>query len=395
MSQTYFYHYTRVPVEPNMQIQADMLKAFDPDLLISYSNAPLPPELKPWEHRTFSQEQLDWRPPNREVRSYFVDIFPLLDELWNEEFKGVTNPRVRIGYLDKAESEKSLFLAARFGFYSSDDYYEFLRRNFKAEMFVYDATFKSSRWPLKFQSLLNFTASHCHPTRQRMHSHAYFLLNPTDPFDVVDYWNLRAAGMYVFPITKEDYREYANPIRDFGAAAAYPINESITNQVVIIKAPSISDEEHEAVTTWIRSEGLVKDLIMMGWVPHYRRNHYGTVSELDISPIRSFESSAIGVLVDGYGKIEGPKPTFLTKDNVFEHWSMDISFSTLRSATSCYNLPWLNSGCDALVSRHIGFSMSMDASRVSKEGIVTRHDGDSSDVSIAPITATKGVRAFL
>jgi len=39
-------HYTMLPPDPYMQIQADMLRAFDPDLLVNYSNDPLPPELK-------------------------------------------------------------------------------------------------------------------------------------------------------------------------------------------------------------------------------------------------------------------------------------------------------------------------------------------------------------
>jgi hypothetical protein len=388
-------HYTMLPPVPYMQIQADMLRAFDPDLLFSYSNDPLPTELKPWQHRTFPANRLDWRPLNRNVISYFVDVFPILDELWNKEFKSISNPRFKVKFVEKAESERSLFLAARFGLYPSDDYYEFLRRNFNAETLVYDSSFRSARWPRDFQSLLGFTASYCRQTRQRVHSHAYFLLNPTDPFDVVDYWNLRASGTYLFPLTLQDYQECGNPIRDFGAAAAYPINESITNRVVVIKAPSITDDEQKAVTSWIGGKGLAKDLSMMGWLPHYDTNHYGVASELEIDPIRSFESNAIGVLVDGHGTIQGPKPAFLKRDNVYQHWSMDLSFFTFHSPDTCFKLPWLNSGCDTLVSRKIGWSMDMDASRVSQDGIVTRHDGDSADVRIGPITAINVVHAFL
>jgi hypothetical protein len=388
-------HYTTLSPEPYMQTQADMLRAFDPDLLINYSNDQLPPELKPWQHRTFPASNLEWRPRNAEVVSFFVDIFPIFDELWNEEFKGVINPRLKIKFLEKEQSEKSLFLAARFGLYPSENYYEFLRTSFGAEVFSYDSVFRSSRWPGNFQSLLGFTASHCRPTRQHVHSHAYFLLNPADPYDVVDYWNLRASGTYLYPLTLSDYQECENPIRDFGAAAAYPINDSITNRAVIIKAPSIADEDLEAVATWIAFKGLTKDLSMMGWVPRYFAHHYGVVPELTIEPVRGFESNATCVLIDGYGKIQGPKPAFLTRDNVFQHWSMDTSFLTFRSPDTCYRLPWLNSGCDALVSRHIGMSFEMDASRVSQEGIVSGHAGETGDLWIGPITAINVVSAFL
>lgn len=388
-------HYTIVSPDPYLTIQSDMLKDFDPDLLINYSPGPLPPELKAWQHRTFPADKLDWRPLGPNVRSYFVDIFPILNDLWDKEFKGVASPRFTLRFVERAEAEKSLFLAARFGLYSSDEYYEFLSKNFNAGTFVYDAAFRSTRWPGDFQSLLGLTASYCRPTRQRVHSHAFFLLNPEDPFDVVDYWNLRASGTYLFPLTLQDYQECALPIGDFGAASAYPINEKVTNLPTVIKAPSITDEELKTVTEWILSKGLVKPLSVMGWVPNYHGEHYGVVSELEIDQLRGFEANAVGVLVDGYGKIEGPKPSFLTRDNVFEHWSMDISFSTFRIPDACYSLPWINSGCDALVSRQIGSSHGMDAARVSREGIVVRRDGDSGDVRVSPINAVHVVQSFL
>ncbi len=141
------------------------------------------------------------------MRSYFVDIFPVLDDLWDKEFKGVSNPRLKLKFVEKGEARKSLLLAARYGLYSSDQYYEFLRENFQAEVLVNDTGLRSMGWPGNFQSLLGLTASYCRPTRQRLHSHAFFLLNPEDPFDVVDYWNLRAAGSYLFPLTLQDYKE--------------------------------------------------------------------------------------------------------------------------------------------------------------------------------------------
>lgn len=389
-------HYTLSPPDPYLETQRDMLKAFDPDLLINFSIGPLPTELKAWQHRTFPADRLDRRLPDGNARSYFVDIFPILNHFWDKEFKGAASPRFKLKFAQKTEAMKSLFVAARFGLYSGEEYYEFLRKNFNAEELVYDASFRATmRWPGDFQSLLGLTTFFCRPTRQYVNSHAFFLLDPDDPFDVIDYWNLRASGTYLFPLTLRDYRECANAIREFGAASAYPINETVKNYPVIIKAASITDVELNAVGEWIRSKGLVKNLVTMGWVPHYDRETYGVVNQLDIDQVRGFEANAVGVLVDGYGKIEGPKPSFLTRGNVFAHWSMDISFSTFRTPDACYSLPWLNSGCDALVSRSIGLSFDMDATRVSQDGIVVRQRGDSGDVRICPISAIQVVRAFL
>ncbi len=84
-------------------------------------------------------------------------------------------------------------------------------------------------------------------------------------------------------ITLNDYREYEQPVRDFGAIAAYPINERVTNHVVMIKGRSISDDDLAAVANWVMSLGSVKQFFIMGWVPRYNMNHYGVVSEPHIS----------------------------------------------------------------------------------------------------------------
>ena len=48
---------------------------------------------------------------------------------------------------------------------------------------------------------------------------------------------------------------------------------------------------------------------------------------------------------------------------------MDMSFYAFGNSTASYRLPWLNSGCDALVGHRIGSHFEMDASRVSREGL--------------------------
>lgn len=388
-------HYERLSPQPYIERQDDILRSFDPDLLINYSDDSLPDTLKHFQHRVYPAARLDWNPWGRRELSYFVDIYPILDELWDHEFKGNQNPRIKLRFLDKAACEGSLFLAARYGMYSNDDAYEFLTKNFAAESFNYSPDFRASLKPGAFHSPISLTGFHCITRRQHVHSHAFFLLNPEDPFDVMEYWNLRAAGVALLPFTLEDFKEFENPIRDFGAASAYPINDTVTNMPTIIKAPSITDEEHEEVTKWIGAQGLVTQLSRMGWVPHCRRDMYGVGNELEIDPIRAFEGNALCVLDDGHGKLQGPKPRFLTSQHYSQHWSMDMSFHAYGNKTASYKLPWLNSGCDALVRRKIGLHSDMDATHVSRDGMVSQHDGGDGVVRLSPITSVEVVKAFL
>ena len=155
--------------------QADLLKAFDPDFLANFSADPLPEQLRVFQHRAFAAERLDWRPWRDEATSYFVDVWPILDEVWEKEFKFSTKPTFKFRYIEKEDAKKSLLLAAKYGLYSNDDSYAFLKENFGAEAIVYDTQFKAALKPGTFYTPLALTAYRCIQRRQHVHSHAYFL----------------------------------------------------------------------------------------------------------------------------------------------------------------------------------------------------------------------------
>jgi len=47
----------------------------------------------------------------------------------------------------------------------------------------------------------------------------------------------------------------------------------------------------------------------------------------------------VSVLDEGHGKLQGPKPNFLTNQHHNQHWSMDMSFYTYGNKTASYNCP--------------------------------------------------------
>jgi hypothetical protein len=220
-------------------------------------------------------------------------------------------------------------------------------------------------------------------------------MDPENVFDVVDYWNLRAAGTAPVALTLADYKDFEPLVREFGAAAAYPINEHVTNHVTLIKGRSITEGEVKVVADWIRSLDFLKDFSTMGWVPRFNMNYYGVGNEIDVRSIKAFESSPISVLTDGYGSLEGPSLPFLQDDPWVGRWSTDLSFYAYGQNDSCYRLPWLNAGCDALIQRKIGMGFELDAARISKQGIVAQHKGKRSSTTLQPITAVDVTKAFL
>lgn len=378
-----------------LRSQEGILKAFDPDMLFTFSPDLLPDQLKALQHRTYPAAQLESVSYHNQIVSEFVDVWPVLHDFWEQEFKFSTTPPIQVRFPEKAEAEKSLLIAARFGLYANHNSYEFLRERFSAKSFTYDAAFKSEMVGAGVLTPIRVTQHHCFQQRQFIHSHAYFLMDPENVFDVVDYWNLRAAGMALVALTLADYKDFEPLVREFGAAAAYPINEQVTNHVTLIKGRSITEEEVKVVADWIRSLDFLKDFSTMGWVPRFNMNYYGVGNEIDVRPIQAFESSPIAVLTDGYGSLEGPSLPFLRDDPWVGRWSTDLSFYAYGQNDSCYRLPWLNAGCDALIQRRIGMGFELDAARVSKQGIVAQHKGKRSSTTLQPITAVDVTKSFL
>ena len=137
------------------------------------------------------------------------------------EFK--FNPRAPsdIRFIENRQSEASVFLAARFGLYANEESYDTLKRYFGATPVLYDASFKGQLGGGRFTFPIALSGYACSQLRQRMRSHAYILLNPHNVFDVVDFWNLRAAGMRLFPLTLEDYKEFETARRESLASTPF------------------------------------------------------------------------------------------------------------------------------------------------------------------------------
>ena len=371
------------------------IEAFDPDFLFTFSADPLPKELSKFQHRTFTQDRLEWQPWNQDRVSFFLEVWPALQEFWEREFKFSSQTPPALRYLEKSQSETSAFLAARFGLYANEESYDTLNRHFGAKAVQYNTAFKSGFRAGMFAFPISLSAYGCSQRRQQIHSHAYFLLDPTNVFDVVDYWNLRAAGIMLLPLTLDDYKECETAVREFGSHAVYPINEKIMNHPVLIKGRSIEEEQVVEVAKWIRSLDFLKEFSTMGWVPRFSTNFYRVGNEIDVFPVSSAEASSVGVLTDGYGVVNGPTPPFRVAAAYDQHWSMDLSFFSSSDPKACYRMPWLNPKCDALVSIRIGHGSDLNAGRVSKRGIVTQHCGDDSATRIWPITPTEVIKAYL
>jgi hypothetical protein len=202
-----------------------LLKEFDPDVLIDFSGTEMPSLLNPFKHRTFDRSGLRWDPWGRGEVSFFLEVWPFLSHYWREVHQFLKKPALEFSYPDTSNAgDLRAYLGARFGSYPNDESYKVLANNFEATPFTYDKDFRSNfkfgqkTFPIQ---LTTFGLDILNPGF--LHSHMYFLMDPTNVFDIVDFWNLRAAGSRVFALPVPHYRDFKESIVAFGEHATYQI----------------------------------------------------------------------------------------------------------------------------------------------------------------------------
>jgi hypothetical protein len=219
-----------------------LLKEFDPDVLFNFSSGEVPPHLNLFKHRTFDRSSLQWNPWGKGEINFFLEVWPFLSHYWREVHQFLKKPALEFAYSDLSTAgDLKTYLSARFGSYPNDEGYKVLADNFDATTFTYDEDFrKGFKLGQKIFPIGLTTFGLDIPNPGFLHSHIYFLIDPTNVFDIVDFWNLRATGSRVFALPAPHYRDFEKSIVAFGEQGTYPINDSVMNHPTVVKARSVN-----------------------------------------------------------------------------------------------------------------------------------------------------------
>jgi hypothetical protein len=384
------------------QEQLMLLRAFDPDLLINYSNVELPPFLAPFRDRTFTQDVMRWNPWGTQEMMAFLEVWPFLQHYWRKEFRFIHEPQEKYGYIDfDVSGDLRTFLVARFGSYPEENQGEaVLVKNFGAKLVSYQEDFRKSfslgEWIFPIQiTTLQLEI----PAPSTFDSYILFLLDAENMFDIVDYWNLRAAGYRVFPLPTSHYQDFSQSAKLFAERSVYPINQNVTTTAEVVKARSVDDSQWEDAGQWFVSLGVnAERLSLKGWVPHFRmsRSDRRVHTEMQIRPPVSTEADELVVFDDGHGSLRVSAPDCeLTGPYFSQHWVTELQALGTTDEDSTFRLPWLHPECDALVNRKVGRGHRPYSSRVSQHGIVVLQRGDRENLWIQEPKVTEVLRAYL
>ena len=385
----------------NYEQEVDLLlREFDPDALINYSNAQLSPSFAPFKQRTFLRDAIRWNPWGNQEVMFYLEVWPFLHRYWRQEVRFLQRPTEAYGCIDLATAgQLKTYLVARYGSYpEGSDGNSVLQRNFAAKVVQYDESFRTSFTLDEWVFPITITGFELNvPGPSALNNYVFFLLNPENMFDVVDFWNLRAAGFRVFALPIGHYQDFAKAAKSFAERSVYPINKDVTTFPEVVKARSIDDAQLEDAARWIGSLGVKAEMISrMGWVPRFGRRDERVWPEAQVRPPTTNASREIVVLNNGFGALKSPSPDCeIGGPSSSQHWAIDVRFLGSAGEDGTFRLPWLHPECDALANRKIGHGHGPTSSRVSKQGVVVIQRGDKENVWIQVPKVTEVLYALL
>lgn len=374
-----------------------LLREFDPDVLINFSGAEVPPLLNLFKLRTFDRSGLRWDPWGKGEISFFLEVWPFLSHYWRKVHQFLRKPTLEFSYVDSSTAgDMKTYLGARFGSYPNEEGYKVLANNFDATPFTYDEDFrKNFKWgQKKFPiQLTRFGLDTLDPGFLR--SHMYFLMDPTNVFDIVDFWNLRAAGSRVFALPASHYRDFEKSIVAFGEHGSYPINDSVMNHPIVVKARSVTEELLMEAGQWIAGLG-VKDISCQPRVPHFGKRGHGIAPEMIVRPASAKDVNQTVLTTNGFGSLDVTTPECEFRGPAsLQHWAMDLRVFGSGDDEHTWRLPWLNPKCDEYINVSVGHGLGLTATRVSKQGIAAIKRGERDSLSLHEPQVKDVLNAFL
>ena len=257
---------------------ASYLDLFDPDFVIRLGSA---------KNEAVSLGNLKEIPANevldpvieRDTPSYGIGLFEILEHLLHEEFRFVRRDSLQMR-IPKVGND--LFLASAFGTFP-DKIPHRLAEGLKASLSYREEPCSLDNYFEFYEGLNLFPRRICHqglkpPRRNSSWRGEYvFLMDVTDPNDVLLYWNYRALGWNVLPVpiqvsTNESLRKHVAAFVEANYWASRG-NPSSYNYTTILGSPNVKEEQ---IKDFMSSLGLKPGakggfgkMILMPWLPRF------------------------------------------------------------------------------------------------------------------------------
>jgi len=226
------------------------------------------------------------------------------------------------------------------------------------------------------------------------YSHIIYLGKIKKWKDLLEYWNLRAAGKEVMFLPFEYYQEMKNQIIDTTKSGNYKINQNVKNNALLTKSQNITTQELKIVNDWIKTITTTPFVVSGNF---FRWRSTDSFDDVIVSNLRNNESedivNMIGSEITPFKYIN---PTILDKSDRLSHkeraYASIINVSGAYRSKYAFTFP-IDPNVEDLVQRDFLMTAIGDA-RISREGITIYRKWATNTCTIRPVESYKVIKAI-
>jgi hypothetical protein len=245
------------------------LDSFEPDFVVECREG-LAERLGLPDRLVVGIDKVDRETERRSV-TYGIGVFSVFRHFFEREFQFVRRFQAAAVVPRPALDADALLVASVFGMFPEQSERELYQR---AYVDTFDAT-PVEITPETFAEVLLGTPPRFTPFRAAAwrleilpgarHRDLLFVLDPSDPLDLVDFWNLRALGLYVLPVPMDWMEPWADAyVSAHGAELANSVRWDSPN---VIGSLRLADEHRDRLMTALRERAGPKTKLTRGFVP--------------------------------------------------------------------------------------------------------------------------------
>jgi len=278
------------------QIVRGYIRAFDPDVLINCTPGEIPNFISQFGLEIIPANKI-WAPDVwHPLRPFWaVGIFDLFPYIFDEHFRFVEKFPHQVK-LVTIPGKYALFWAAVFGVFSESLQQAITERfgralditSEPANTHILSTFARDSKilYPLRVSRY----ALQSTPRSSMWRNDNVFFMDATSTLDLLDFWNLRAAGRHVIAAPRQfsEDSQLCSLVLDFLKSANHPLrqNPAIENNANFIRSRSVSMDEMQAFAIKVRGGERRLTLSLQHWYPRIW-DEWGRDKD-DVEPIRVY-----------------------------------------------------------------------------------------------------------
>ncbi len=372
-----------------------MLKAFDFDFIVNYSDIPPHEAIRDRYQRQFINQTTKHKSLPKGV-----DLAYVVQHLWENEIRYITQETNIIS--PKASKPFEKFSSFVFGRLPSEKtkikYDDMFAELLKAEEFSVDKESFFEYMLNDYWSPVRLTSYGLTVLRSQgsFSSHIIYVGHHLDLSDLIEYWNLRASGREVLFLPVQFYDVCEKAVIEMVNRGDYPVNPNYQNHADIQKAPSVSKDDFNKVGQWINSISDKSKLPLRPWRAKWEER--GDFISADIEPVDIEESSKSHITIIEDKKVlpfELAIPELLDKADLRRgecSWANILSFSGYYENDLVLNIPYGEEYIKTLSQAFLSFLP--EEIRVNRQGIVTYRTSRDETETLFPPTVFEVVEGL-